>query len=334
MRRLILGLAMLALLWCGWWAVAAFGLSSGAQAWFDARRGEGWQADLDGVDTGGFPNRITADLIAPALADPDTGLALSMDRLTLSARAAWPGDVAVMLPDTPIAIATPQGRWSVLVSEARADMNLHPGTALELEAMGASSAAFRVEDARGQSLFGAWDLTLTLSQGDVPERYALSFDVTEFTPGEAPRRALSLPDDWPLVFDVLTARASVQFDRPLDRRTLEDRRPQPQQILLDRIEARWGDMTFLATGTLTADANRRAQGELVIKAENWQRMLDAAELAGILPPEFRPQAESVLSSLAAGTGRTDELDLTLRFDGGLTRLGFLPLGPAPLMVLR
>lgn len=334
MRRVIWILIFAALLWCAWWALAAFGLHSGVTNWFADRREEGWQAELADVTSSGFPARIETTLVAPDLADPATGLSVSLEDLTLTARTLWPGDMAVLFPASPIRVATPQGKWTVLADNARADLNLHPGTSLELEALSLTSGAFRLGGNADASLLGGAALTLSLTQTDTPDRYTLRFDITDFTPGDAPRAALALPSDWPLIFDVLTADADVTFDAPLDRRTLEHSRPQPDHIDLHRVEAHWGDMRFLATGEMRADTDRRAVGSLTIKAENWQQMLDLATASGLLPDQFRPQAESVLTTLAAGTGRTDDIDVTLRFENGLTRLGFLPLGPAPKMVLR
>ncbi len=334
MRRLVWISLGLAVLWCVWWGGATLWLVRGIEGWFEDRRAEGWQAELSDVGPGGFPTRVEAQLDGIQLADPETGLAVDLDDLTLSARAIWPGDMAVLLPDTPIGIATPQDRWTLLVESARADLNLHPGRDLQLENMSMDSGPFRLEEDGGPALFGGEALVLALTQGDAPERYQVRFDVSSFAPGEPARSVLLLPSDWPLIFDSLVAEATVTFDRPIDARTLADRRPQPQRIDMRRIEAQWGDMRFLATGSVTRDASGQAEGALTIKAENWQRMLDLAINAGLLPQEYRPQIEGVLRGLASGTGSTDDLDVTLQFEGGRTWIGFIPLGPAPSLVIR
>lgn len=334
MRRLVSILIGIAALWCLWWAGATFWLVQGTEAWFEDRRAEGWQAELAGVDAGGFPTRLEAHLEAPELADPETGLAVRLADLTLSARAIWPGDMAVILPATPIEVATPQDRWTLLAQAARADLNLHPGAALRLRAMSLGSGPFRVEQAGGAGLFGGEALILALTETDTPARYDLRFDVTAFAPGARPRSVLRLPDDWPLIFESLAAEATVIFDRPIDRRTLEERRPQPLAVDLHRLEAHWADMRLLATGSVIRDADGLAEGAVTIKAENWQRMLDLAERSGALPADFRPTVEGMLRGLASGTGSTNDLDVTLRFEGGSTWIGFIPLGPAPSLVIR
>jgi hypothetical protein len=58
------------------------------------------------------------------------------------------------------------------------------------------------------------------------------------------------------------------------------------------------------------------------------------ETAGYLPPNMRPQAEQVLKGLAQMTGQTTGLDLTISFQDGRMSMGFIPLGPAPRIILR
>ncbi|WP_168797758.1 DUF2125 domain-containing protein [Aliishimia ponticola] len=334
MRRLVTIGVGAALLFCLWWAGAAWWFNTGLTGWFDARRAEGWQAELEATTSAGFPARVDTVLEGIALADPGTGLAIEAEKLVISARTIWPGDLSVALPETPIHIATPWDRWTITAANARADLNLHPGTALQLEAMQKRSGPFTLARVDGTSVLGVAALDLALIETGDAAQYDLRFDVTDFTPGDAIRDIALLPPDWPLVFDVLTADIGLALDHPIDRTALETRRPQPQAVTLRRVEAHWGDMRFLATGDVIRDPQGRAEGHLVVKAENWQQMLDLAQAAGMIPPDLRPQIEGMLRGLASGTGRTEDLDVTLRFENGLTRIGFLPLGPAPSLVIR
>jgi len=191
-----------------------------------------------------------------------------------------------------------------------------------------------LEGDAGFSILGGKALTLALSQGATAQKYALTFDINDFTPGDEPRTALGLPSGWPVVFDVLTAQADITFDRAIDRLTLEDQRPQPQEISVKFAEARWGTMRLFAAGDMQRDARGYADGTLTIKAEDWEQMLDLVQTAGLLPARQRPLVERVLKGLGTNTGVTSDLDITLLFEDGLTKLGFIPLGPAPSMIVR
>ncbi|MEX0309783.1 MAG: DUF2125 domain-containing protein [Tateyamaria sp.] len=332
MRKLMWIVALLCLAWSGWWWAASSGLRGAVTAWFDVRAAEGWQAELRDVEGGGFPFALQAGLRDVALADPEAGLAIRTDRLDISAPAWWPGDVTVSLDDGPILVASPLGRSMLTMQSGIMALNLHPGTALELEALGWTAGQWQVSDAEGITAT-ATDLTLTLVQTE-GARYALTTRANGFAPGEATRRGLRLPDGFPDAFDSLQMRADITFDRPWDRRALDDRRPQPRVIDLHLAEAIWGDLQFNVSAALTVDASGVPAGTVAIQAENWRTMLDLAQNVGALPAQLRSQAEAILQALANASGNADTLDVELTLRDGAVRLGFIPLAPVPRFVLR
>ena len=332
MRRLIWIFALALLGWCGWWWAASTGLQRGVQQWLADRAAEGWQAEVSGVDGGGFPLRLQATLNDLALADPETGLAIQMDALDISAPAWWPGDVTVALDDDPMTLASPYGQSQLAMTDGVMAMELHPGGALELEALGWTAGPWQVTDARGIQA-QAQDLILTMTQTDGPT-YDFVASAQQFSPGDAARRGLRLPEGFPTAFDSLQLRAAVTFDRPWDRRTLNERRPQPRQITLSLAEARWGDLALNLAADLRVDANGTPQGTVSLQAENWQTMLDIAQGTGILPTNLRSQAESILGAMARASGNSETLDVDLTLKNGAVLIGFIPIAPAPRLVLR
>ncbi|WP_299772787.1 DUF2125 domain-containing protein [uncultured Tateyamaria sp.] len=332
MRKVMWIVALAVLAWCGWWWVASAGLRSGVQTWFDARQADGWQAELRDVESGGFPFALKAGLRDIALADPQAGLAIETQALDIAAPAWWPGDVAVTLDDGPILIASPLGRSTLTMADGVMALNLHPGTALELDALGWTAGPWQVSDPEGVQM-QADDLTLTMTQVEGAQ-YGLVATAGTFTPGTATRRGLRLPDNFPRAFDSLQLRADVTFDQPWDRRALDQRRPQPRVIDLHLVEAIWGDMKFNLSADLTVDAQGVPTGTVAIQAENWREMLDMSETAGLLPTQLRGQAEGVLQALAGASGNENTLDVELSVRDGAIRLGFIPLAPAPRLILR
>jgi hypothetical protein len=63
----------------------------------------------------------------------------------------------------------------------------------------------------------------------------------------------------------------------------------------------------------------------------WRKILDMAVASGVLPESARAPLENGLSLMS---GPKDTLDVTLGFDGGFVRLGVIPIGPAPQLVIR
>ncbi|MEM6341347.1 MAG: DUF2125 domain-containing protein [Pseudomonadota bacterium] len=333
MRKLLGLLVVLCVLWAGWWAMAGYGLRSGIAAWFEARAAEGWQADYAAVTGDGDPIRIVARIQEPALADPATGLAFEAEDLRFSSPIWWPGDVTLDLPAAPMMLASPQGRSFLTMADGAANLRLRPGTALELETLSLTAGAWGLTDPAG-ALVQADTLVLSALQGDVSERYEINLSAAAFRPGDVPRAAMGLPDDWPLTFDRLEMQANITFDRPWDRRALEDMRPQPRRIVLDLAEAAWSDLRINLAADLTIDESGVPTGRLNLQAENWPRMLDLAETAGILSPRMRLEAERGLSMLAGLSGNPASLDVQLNLAGGFMAVGILPIGPAPRLVIR
>jgi hypothetical protein len=334
MGKLVGIVVVVAVVWCGWWALASAGMQRGIFKWLDVRRSLGWQADVGNMQKQGFPLRLHARLNDVAIADPTTGVAVSMDRLDISAPTYWPGYVTVALPETPITLANPNLRTTLTASGAAADLRLRPGRSLQLESLGLSGGAWSLDTAADSIVAAdAIDLSMLQQAANTPV-YALKVNADNLAPGKISRGFVGLSDDWPLAFDAFTADLMVTFDRVWDRRALEQRRPQPRVIDLKRAHFTWGDIEILATGDLTVDEDGLISGALSIKAENWPALLDMVQNAGYLPPNMRPQAEQMLKGLAQMTGKTTGLDLTLSFQEGRMSMGFIPLGRAPRIILR
>ncbi len=334
MPRITWAAAGLALAWTAWWFWVAETARTAAEAWFDARRAEGWQADYDRLDLGGYPLRLEAELVQPALADPETGVALTASAVGVSAPARWPGDITVTLPEDPITLASPEGRAALLMQAATAQMALRPGTALELERLDFASGPWSLEGPGGQVLL-AEDLGIAMTQDNAaPQTYRLTAGATDLQPGSAPRAALRVPESWPVSFDTFAVEMQVRFDRVWDRQAIEIARPQPRAIDLVLAEAVWGTLELRAAADLTVDADGVPSGPVSLQARNWQEMLGLAERAGLLPPALVPQAQRVLRALAAASGDPRAIDVTLTLRDGQIRMGFVPLGPAPRLLLR
>jgi hypothetical protein len=164
--------------------------------------------------------------------------------------------------------------------------------------------------------------------------YKIDLSADAPAPGDVLRDALRVPKDWPVEFEALAVDASVAFDRAWDMRAVNDRRPQPRRLDLRLARATWGSLHVNIAANLDIDADGLSSGDIHVQAENWRDMLQLAETAGILPTRLLPQADRALSALAGASGNPSTIDVTLTARRGLLTLGFIPLGPAPRIVLR
>jgi len=139
-----------------------------------------------------------------------------------------------------------------------------------------------------------------------------------------------LPDsDLPQAIEVVKADATVTLDRPLNRHTLPNWQTDPGRLrglTLRDLTIRWGDLALTGDGEITVDDSGTPEGTLTIRVINWEKMLETALAAGIVPKDLRFMARRVGESLSGGS---QNFDLPIRFQNGNWAAGPFPLGMAP-----
>ncbi|WP_424984847.1 DUF2125 domain-containing protein [Microbulbifer sp. S227A] len=333
MRRVLNILVVLGLVWSAYWYGAGYLLRQGVSAWFTEQVARGWQADYSEIYTSGYPLRHITTLISPALADPATGAAWQAEWLNMDSPAIWPGRQTLAFPETAQRLSYFDQTVTLHAQGMDADLHLRPGPDLVVERMALTSGPWAVEDARGEAM-AADGLVLAMQGTDQPETYRFNVDAPQFVPGAALRKMLRPTAALPESFESFELDMTVRFDRPWDRRALEDRRPQPVAIDLGLAQAKWGALALFAAGQVTVDSNGVPSGELSIKAENWRDMLALAQGSGAVPDYAIGPAERVLNLLSNMSGNPDTLDVKLGLRDGMVTLGPFPLGPAPYLYLR
>jgi len=334
MIRILGGLAVLCLLWSGYWFVAALSLQNGLTGWFQAQAARGWLAEFTDSSIAGFPMRHQTTLTAPGLADPQTGLAWRADWLRLDSAAIRPDQQTLVFPESPQKLSYFDDTLDLVARQMTATLTLDRSLALAVTQLGLSTGALNLRDAVGPVL-SASGLVLSMAQTEhAPARYDFALEARDVTPGDGlrglARDDLVLPER----FETLALDFAAAFDRPWDRSALETGRPQPVEIDLRLAEARWGPLRLRATGAVDVDADGIPRGTLSVQAENWRDMLTLAEAAGALPSALAGPAETVLEMLANLRGIPDALDVGLALRDGIIALGPFPIGPAPRLILR
>lgn len=226
MNRLIKIVILLALAWSAYWYVAGYVLRQGIATWFEAQEQRGWQADYSEISTSGYPLRHITTLINPALADPGTGTAWQADWLNMDSPAIWPGQQTLQFPETRQLLSHLDQTVGLYAVGMTADFHLRPGRDLVVERMALNSGPWHVDDATG-SVLAAEALTLSMQGTEQPDTYHFELMAPDFVPGVALRRFVHESEALPESFETLDLDMTVRFDRPWDRRALEERRPQP-----------------------------------------------------------------------------------------------------------
>lgn len=332
MKKLLAAVLLLALLWSGYWLIASSGTRAGFEAWFEARRAAGWQADYSDLSVGGYPNRLDVTLEDPALADPETGLAWRAPFLQVFALSYRPNHVIVAFPDTQT-IGSPRQRFDLESESMRASMVMTPGTDLAFERANLASEALRISPEGGApTTLTGLNAALKREGGEDSADYRLAFNADGLAPPLP--EGVSLSGDLPRSFKTFRADATLGFSRPWDISAIEESRPQPRRIKLHLAEAEWGTLRLAAAGTLDIGRGGTPQGTLTLKARNWRDILELAKASRTLPPGLADQIAEGLALIARLSGNPETLDIPLTFSSGLTKIGPVPLGPAPRIFIR
>jgi hypothetical protein len=333
MIRLLKILVVLGLAWSAYWYGSGYLVRKGVAGWFNQRAALGWQADFADITTSGFPLRHATTLTSPALADPANGTAWQADWLIMDNPAIWPGKQTLLFPPTVQRLSYLDQTVELRAADMVADFHLAPGTALEVQRMALTTGPW-VISAEAADILGGQALTVSMQETEQPATYQFNISVPQFTPDESLRQPNSAAAALPSTFETLALDMTVGFDRPWDRRALEERRPQPRTIDLRLAQAAWGALSLFAAGQLTVDDNAVPTGTVTLKAENWRDMLAIARQSGVIPEIAEEPTAKILNLLSRVSGNPDTLDVELTLRDGMMFMGILPLGPAPYIYLR
>lgn len=334
MRLLLAVVVIFSAAWGGYWFWGASQTEAQLRGWFAARDAEGWLANYEDLNTIGFPNRFDTTITEPELADPDTGLAWSAPFLQILSLSYRPNHVILVWPDMQ-RIASVRETIDITTEQMRASALVRPEDRLALDRITLESGPLTLVSTAG------WEASATSAQlalREAPARpltYDVALDLREASPPAAwaelvGRSGIATPD-----LGEVTFQAAISFDAPWDLDAVERARPQPTRIEIGRAKASWGALELQARGDLRVGAGGTLQGDLTLRATNWQPMLALAVESGALPGELANVIENGLTLLAQFSGNPNNIDVPLSFQRGTMTLGGLvPLGPAPRLVLR
>ncbi len=327
-KRLLIVVLVVTLGWFAYWAFMAQTAKSGFKTWFETRRAEGWQAEYSDLSLRGFPNRIDTTFEDLRLADPDTGFAWAAPFFQLFALSYRPNHLIAVWPHQQ-SLSTPLQKLALDSADMRASAVFHPNTNLALKRANFATDALEISSSLEWDL-SADSLRLALAQDEADETlYQLALQGQGVAPPAALRNNVL-----PQTMSALDLDVGLGFDRPWDIRALEERRPQPTAITLRTAKAEWGPMLFQAAGDMTADNVGILTGELTLRIDEWEAMIQMARDLGQIDPILIDGTEQLLRLFSSLSGPGEKIDLTLTFRNGRAYVGLLPIGPAPRIFLR
>lgn len=331
MKFLALGIAAVAVAWSGFWLAGYWGATAGVSAWFDARQADGWVAEYDDLSVRGYPSRLDTTLTGLSLADPQTGVAWDTPFFQFFALTYKPNHLIAVWPHTQT-LSIPAQKLTIETADMRASLIVEPGTTLAPQRANLALEQLQISSTANWRL-AATALNLAAQKlPDTTASYKVALQAEDLTPPAG--FALSSEIDLPRSFTRFRADLTATFDRPWDITAIEQERPQPTSISLTVAEMVWGTLELRAAGAVTVEASGLLSGEITIRAVNWRTILDVARHSDQMPSALLNTVEQGLGFVAKLSGNANELDIPLTFKGGTTRLGPVPIGPAPRLILR
>lgn len=323
---------LVAVLWSGVWFLGATAAERLSLAWLDQQADAGWVAEYDSVETTGYPMRFDTLFTGMNLADPFTEWAWQAPEFRLIQAAFQPQAVRAIGPREQV-LTTPRQSLTIRSDLMQALLHLRPTAEFSLVRAEADLAGLAIASNWGWSSAMDSARLVVADQGAESARYDIGFDARGVTPAGEVLRLLDPDRDLPEAIERLTIDTMLEFERPWDMRALELSRPQITRIELSDLRAAWGGLALRASGNLDVDAAGIPTGDVALRAENWQAMIELGVNAGAIPAAMQSTLESGLALIAGLSGRPTDLDVTLSFSDGQAYLGPIPLGPVPVLTL-
>ncbi|MES2665838.1 MAG: DUF2125 domain-containing protein [Pseudomonadota bacterium] len=324
MRWMIWVVAILAMLWGGYWVVGSTALERAAVQWFADQPAQGREASYSALTVEGFPSRFDMTITDPRLADPATGFGWDAPFVQLLTLSYTPWHMIAALPNSQ-SFRTPAGTITLQSDKMQASVIVTPGPRLALDRttlLGTGLAA----SGPGWSL-AARELRLaTRIDASGPNAHQIGVEVLDLTPDTALSAALTEASPLPALIGRLRLDATARLTTPLDRFATDI---QATEITVKDASIVWGDLSGTASGKLVAGAGGRAEGRIDLRLQNWRLLIPVLVATGAVTPDLAPTVENMLAALAGDDPANLQVPLT--FAKGRISLGPLPVGIAPMM---
>ena len=312
------------LVWGAYWLVGARALERGTKAWFADQTAAGLVAENNGISVVGFANRFDLTITDAHIADPVSGWGWKAPFVQIFTMTWKPWHVIAALPPTQV-IHAPDGQDVTLnATRLMASVVMRPTPALPLNRVKVEGEDLSLSSSNGWRIEMDKMVLAAFAADTQANTLRLGADLGALT---LPQAYANIPDLGPALTAVHLD-ASVTLSQPVDR-TLRD--PHLLDLSLTQFHITWGAVDLTATGQIKADAKGMASGQIDLRLKGWESLPAAAVALGLVPPSNEISVQRGLEFLAKASPDPEVISLPLKLAEGMMTLGFIPLGPAPLM---
>ena len=327
MRLLTIVIAVLTVLYGGYWFVGSRALEHGITDWLASLPGQGIDTGATTVSIAGFPSRFDLTLTTPTFSDPVAGIGWTAPFVQILALSYQPYNIIAVWADSQTLIL-PGQTIGLTSSNMRASIRFQPTTALPLDHATLIIDSPALASDTGWTL-GATQTRFATRKSDTANAHDIGAEITSLALPAALRVALDPDATLPDRIETLHLDATLTLDKPLDRFALAAAAPNLTAIALRDARLIWGPMLLSADGNLTVDQNGVLSGNILVKATDWERLVPMATALGLIAPKDVPLITRALTALAGLSPDPTRLEAPLSFSGGKISLGGIPVLDAP-----
>lgn len=320
MRKLIVAIVAVALVWAGFWAYARSNLDQAQQNWLADKSAAGWQIEFTDRGISGFPNRLDTRFQDISVTPPDQSwnwrapffqvfsLVYKLDHLIV----VWPDRQQLNVDGESFTLTSQDLRASIVTKAGGVlDRVTVDGDALRMQADGKNGVWY----ARGITAAAR-----QLPNGDAQialDIQGLSGREDDSQPGPEDGAALKLDMTYhlqaPLVADL----------------GLGLQQAAPKGVSFTKASLSWQGLRASAKGRLMRGSDGYASGQIDLEITGWSEGMAALDNLQGSQAKNAKTLVGLLALVAAFSGDANTLRVPLRFQNGQMFFGKMPIGTAP-----
>ncbi|CTQ48163.1 DUF2125 domain-containing protein [Jannaschia donghaensis] len=296
MAKWLTGLvAVVALIWGGWWWFGSGAAERGIIAGIEAARAQGWRIEYDDLSVVGFPSRFDTTVTDPRVTTPDGDILWSAPFVQAFALAYRPNHVIAVAPPE-MTLDLPGNAIDITNEALRGSVIVTPSTTPVLDQSTVEGMAVRVALA---DLWGeAATALLATRQAGTETAHDVALSLSDITLSPAIRDLLDTQGQLPDRIDAVKVEAEIGLTDAVG----PGRQPIIQTVLLRRGEIVWGDIRADLTGEVAVDADGRPDGALTLALEGWEPLMAGAVAQGLLTTGEAAILNAGVAGLAGNDG--------------------------------
>lgn len=322
MRGLIIFILCVFIGWGGYWVVGSMTLESQLKAAFEDAGDQGIDLQYSEFGVQGFPNRFDTVMRDVDLKIPAEGIAWQAPLFVTAALsykpwhliATWPQEQSLRI-----------GNFSadILTEEMQASVVFEPDVSLPLNRSQLVAKDLRLTPMDSSDLlFAASEMFLATRQAnDTGSDHDLLISLKQILLPQEITDQINPDQTLPVRLNELRIDTKLELTGPVNREGIQPLRA------LDLHEAKltWGEINLTLSGRLTPDVAGQAEGQLILKIDNWRDAFQIFVTTGLVQPGW----EGALTALTLSDGNPDTLEAPLNLQNGQIFLGPFPLARAP-----